>query len=280
LPLALLMRASESMGPWPRYRVVAGSKTGRERSCRPRIREAAARTGASMPAMKTIGLIGGMSWESSAEYYRIINESVQRRLGGFHSAQCLMFSVDFADIEELQRTAHWKEAADRLVGAARRLERGGAELLVLCTNTMHCVADEVAAATEIPFLHIADPTAEEIKARGITTVGLLATRYTMEQDFYRGRLTERHGLELLVPEELERTLVHDVIYNELVLGKIEDRSRHAYREIMDRLVGRGAEAIILGCPEIELLVSDDDANVPLFDTTRIPAERAVELALE
>jgi aspartate racemase len=229
--------------------------------------------------MKTIGLIGGMSWESSAEYYRMINEAVRRRLGGFHSARCLMFSVDFAEIEELQRSGRWEDAGNRLADAARRLERGGAELLVLCTNTMHRVADEVAAATEIPFLHIADPTADEIKARGITSVGLLATRYTMEQDFYRGRLSERHGLEVLVPDEPGRSLVHDVIYEELVLGRIEERSRAAYREIMTRLVERGAEAIILGCTEIELLVREDDATVPLFDTTRIHAERAVELAI-
>jgi aspartate racemase len=220
-----------------------------------------------------------MSWESSAEYYRMINEAVRRRLGGFHSARCLMFSVDFAEIEELQRSGRWEDAGNRLADAARRLERGGAELLVLCTNTMHRVADEVAAATEIPFLHIADPTADEIKAQGITSVGLLATRYTMEQDFYRGRLSERHGLEVLVPDEPGRSLVHDVIYEELVLGRIEERSRAAYREIMTRLVERGAEAIILGCTEIELLVREDDATVPLFDTTRIHAERAVELAL-
>src|SRR5215211_6254958 len=166
--------------------------------------------------MKTIGLIGGMSWESSAEYYRMINEAVKRRLGGFHSAECLMFSVDFAEIERFQRTGRWEDAAERLADVARRLEQAGAELLVLCTNTMHRVA------TEVPFLHIADPTAEEIKARGITSVGLLATRYTMEQDFYRGRFTERHGLEVLVPDEPARTLVHDVIYNELVLGRIVD----------------------------------------------------------
>jgi aspartate racemase len=229
--------------------------------------------------MKTIGLIGGMSWESSAQYYRMINEAVKRRLGGFHSAQCLMFSVDFADVEELQRTGGWEEAAGRLADAARRLERGGAELLLLCTNTMHRVAEEIAAATEIPFLHIADPTADEIKARGVTSVGLLGTRYTMEQDFYRGRLSERHGLEVLVPDEPGRTLVHNVIYKELVLGRVEDRSRVAYLEVMAGLVDRGVGAIILGCTEIGLLVRDGDAPVPLFDTTRIHAERAVELAL-
>jgi aspartate racemase len=229
--------------------------------------------------MKTIGLIGGMSWESSAEYYRMINVAVKRRLGGFHSAKCLMFSVDFADIEDLQRSGRWEEAADELADAARRLERGGADLLLLCTNTMHRVADELAAATEIPLLHIADPTADEIRARGIRTVGLLGTRYTMEQDFYRGRLSDPHGLEVLVPEEPGRKLVHDVIYEELVLGRVEGRSRTAYREIMDALVARGAEGIILGCTEITLLVGAGDAQVPLFDTTRIHAERAVDLAL-
>src|SRR5258708_24968178 len=182
--------------------------------------------------MKTIGLIGGMSWESWAKYYRMINEAARRRLGGFHSARCLMFSVDFAEIEELQRAGRWEDAGDRLADAARRLERGGAELLVLCTNTMHRVAGEVAAATEIPFLHIADPTAEAIKARGITSVGLLATRYTMEQDFYRDRLSQRHGLEVLVPDEPGRTVVHDVIYEELGHGRVEERSRAAYRDVL------------------------------------------------
>ncbi|MDQ3670663.1 MAG: aspartate/glutamate racemase family protein [Actinomycetota bacterium] len=229
--------------------------------------------------MRTIGLIGGMSWESSAEYYRLINESARRRLGGFHSAQSLMFSVDFDEIEELQRTGRWDEAGDHLADAARRLERGGAGLVVLCTNTMHRLAEEVARAIAIPLLHIADATGEELRARDMATVGLLGTRYTMEQDFYRGRLEDRYGLEVLVPDHEGRALVHDVIYGELVLGRVEDSSRIAYREVMRELAGRGAEAIILGCTEIGLLVGDADAPVPVFDTTRIHAEKAVEWAL-
>jgi aspartate racemase len=230
-------------------------------------------------AMKTIGLIGGMSWESSAEYYRLINEAVRRRLGGFHSARSLMLSVDFAGIECLQREERWGEAAQQLADAARRLERGGADFLVLCTNTMHRVADEVADAVGIPLLHIADATAEHIKAGGLTSVGLLGTRYTMEQGFYRERLAERHGLHVLVPDAGGRKVVHDVIYDELVLGRIEERSRAVYREIMRDLVTRGAEAIILGCTEIGLLVGEGDVVVPLFDTTRIHAEKAVDAAL-
>jgi aspartate racemase len=229
--------------------------------------------------MKTIGLIGGMSWESSAEYYRLINEDAKSRLGGLHSARSLMLSVDFAGIEELQRDGRWDEAAGQLADAARRLERGGADFLVLCTNTMHRVADEVADAVGIPLLHIADATAEHIKTLGLTSVGLLGTRYTMEQDFYRGRLAGLHGLDVFVPDADGRKLVHDVIYDELVLGRVEERSRAAYREIMGELVGRGAEAIILGCTEIGLLVGEGDAAVPLFDTTRIHAEKAVEAAL-
>jgi aspartate racemase len=229
--------------------------------------------------MRTIGLIGGMSWESSAEYYRLINESVRRRLGGHHSAASLMLSVDFAEIEELQREGRWDDAARSLIEAAKRLERGGAELVLLCTNTMHRVADEVSASIDIPLLHIADPTAEEIRARGISTVGLLGTRYTMEQDFYRGRLRDRHGLEVLVPDDGDRAMVHRVIYEELVLGRFEDASRVASEEIITRLVEAGARGVILGCTEIGLLIGPTSAAVPLFDTTRIHAERAVEMAL-
>jgi aspartate racemase len=229
--------------------------------------------------VRTIGLIGGMSWESSAEYYRLINESVRRRLGGHHSAASLMLSVDFAEIEELQREERWDEAARHLIDAAKRLERGGAEFVVLCTNTMHRVAEELSAAIEIPLLHIADPTAEQIRARGISTVGLLGTRYTMEQDFYPGRLRDRHGLDVVVPNDGDRAIVHQVIYEELVLGRVEDASRVAYEEIIARLVEAGAQGVILGCTEIGLLVRADDAPVPLFDTTRIHAERAVEMAV-
>jgi aspartate racemase len=230
--------------------------------------------------MRTIGLIGGMSWESSAEYYRIVNEAVKGRLGGLHSAQVLLYSVDFAAIEELQHAGEWERAADILVDAAQRLERGGADFLVLCTNTMHKVADRITGAVALPFVHIADPTAERIKAAGFATVGLLGTAFTMEQEFYRGRLTVQHGLTVIVPDEDDRAAVHRVIYDELCLGIVRDESRAAYRQIMARLVARGAQAIILGCTEIMLLVGASDATVPLFDTTRIHAETAAALALD
>jgi aspartate racemase len=230
--------------------------------------------------MKTIGLIGGMSWESSAEYYRIINEAVKARLGGLHSAQILMYSVDFAEIERLQHAGAWEEAGEILAAAAQRLERGGADFLILCTNTMHKVAGAITAAVPLPFVHIADPTAAQIQAAGFATVGLLGTRFTMEQDFYRGRLEGEYGLRVLVPEETDREVIHHVIYEELVLGMIREESREAYRRVMARLVERGAEAIILGCTEIMLLVGAEDATVPLFDTTRVHAEAAVAQALE
>jgi aspartate racemase len=230
--------------------------------------------------MRTIGLIGGMSWESSAEYYRIVNEAVKGRLGGLHSAQVLLYSVDFAQIEELQHAGEWEQAADILVAAARRLERGGADFLVLCTNTMHKVAARITDAVALPFVHIADPTAAQIKAAGFATIGLLGTAFTMEQEFYKGRLTGQHGLTVLVPDEDDRALVHRVIYDELCLGIVREESREAYRQVMARLVERGAQAIILGCTEIMLLVGDDDATVPLFDTTRIHAETAAALALD
>jgi len=220
-----------------------------------------------------------MSWESSAEYYRFVNEAVRDRLGGLHSAECVMFSFDFAEIEALQSAGRWEEAAGRLAEAAAGLERGGAELLVLCTNTMHRLADEVEQAIGIPLLHIADPTAERIKAEGISAVGLLGTRYTMEGDFYRGRLEQRHGLRVVTPGDDDRTAVHRVIYEELVRGEVRDASRDRYREIIRRLVDDGAEAVILGCTEIELLIGAQDSPVPVFDTTRIHAEGAVDLAL-
>ncbi|MDH4988490.1 aspartate/glutamate racemase family protein [Aminobacter anthyllidis] len=230
-------------------------------------------------AQKVIGLIGGLSWESSAEYYRIINERVRARLGGLHSARMLMWSFDFAGIEALQSTDRWQEAALEMIDAARRLERGGADLVVICSNTMHRMADEVQAAIGIPLLHIADPTAERIRAAGLGRVGLLGTAFTMEQDFYKGRLTGRHGLEVLVPEAEDRATVHRIIYDELVQGRVEASSRNAYREVIARLVARGAEAVILGCTEIMLLVGPEDSAVPLFDTTAIHAEAAVERAL-
>ncbi|WP_156922509.1 aspartate/glutamate racemase family protein [Azorhizobium doebereinerae] len=230
-------------------------------------------------AQKVIGLIGGMSWESSAEYYRIINERVRDRLGGLASARCLMWSFDFSEIEALQAAGRWDEAATLMIDAARRLERGGADFLLICTNTMHRMADAVAASVAIPLLHIADPTAERVRAAGLTRVGLLGTAFTMEQDFYKGRLAARHGLDVLVPEAADRALVHRVIYEELVQGRAEPASRQAYREVIARLVARGAEAIILGCTEIMLLVGPQDSAVPLFDTTALHAQAAVDLAL-
>lgn len=230
--------------------------------------------------MRTIGLIGGMSWESSALYYRWINERVRDRLGGLHSARIVLVSVDFAEIERLQHAGHWDKAGALLAEAARSVERGGADLLLLCTNTMHRVADEIAAAVRIPMLHIADATAAAIRAEGIGRVGLLGTRFTMDQAFYRGRLMDRHGLDVLVPGEDERRVVHDVIYDELCLGQVRPASREVYRRVMAGLVERGAEAIILGCTEITLLVGPDDATVPLFDTTLIHAQAAVTAALD
>ncbi len=229
--------------------------------------------------MKTIGLIGGMSWESTVPYYRQINEGIKARLGGLHSAKVVMYSVDFHEIEQLQRDGDWDAAGERLADAARRLQGAGADLLVLCTNTMHKVAPQIEAAVPIPLLHIADATAASILAAGHRTIGLLGTRFTMEQDFYRQRLQERHGLEVIVPSADDRCVVHDVIYDELCRGVIRDASRDHYRRIMDDLVARGAEAIILGCTEIGLLVAAHDARVPLFDTTALHAGAAVEAAL-
>ena len=225
-----------------------------------------------------IGLIGGMSWESSAEYYRIINRAVRHRLGGVHSARSLMWSVDFADVEQLQHRGEWDKLSEEMQDAARRLERGGADFLLLCTNTMHRMADDVAAAVAIPLLHIADPTARAVRKAGLQRVGLLGTAFTMEQAFYKGRLTT-HGLDVLVPDAEDRRTVHDIIYRELVAGQVLPASRAAYREIIGRLIARGAQGIILGCTEIMLLVSDADSAAPLFDTTTLHALAAVEQAL-
>jgi aspartate racemase len=229
--------------------------------------------------MKRIGLLGGMSWESSAEYYRLINEATRDRLGGLHSADCLLRSVDFVEIEQLQRSGDWARAGALLAAEASTLAAAGAELLVLCTNTMHKVADAITAAIEIPFVHIADTTAHAVRAAGLETVGLLATGYTMEQDFYVGRLREMHGLDVLVPDASDRAIVHSVIYEELCVGDINDASREQYRRIMHDLADRGAQGVLLGCTEIDLLVGPEDAPVPLFDTTRLHAHRAVDLAL-
>ena len=230
--------------------------------------------------MKTIGLIGGMSWESSIEYYRIINETTKAKLGGLHSAKSLMVSVDFAEIEKLQHEDRWDEAGQILAGCALDLERGGADFIVLCTNTMHKLTDQITASVKIPFLHIADATAERIVAAGMKKVGLLGTRFTMEHDFYKGRLIQKFGLDVLVPNETDRGIVHRVIYEELVQGKILDASRKEYKRIMEALIAKGAEGIILGCTEIELLVKQEDSSVPLFATTSIHATASVEYALK
>jgi amino-acid racemase len=229
--------------------------------------------------MKTIGLIGGMSWESSLEYYRILNETIKERLGGLHSAKCVLVSVDFAEIEPLQRQERWAEQAQMMVAAAQNLERAGADFVLLCTNTMHKLAEDIQAGIHIPFLHIADATARKIKSAGIRKVGLLGTRFTMEQDFYRQRLEEKHHLTVLIPDEEQRELVHRVIYQELCLGVIKDESRLQYTQIIQDLVLHGAQGIILGCTEIELLVKPEDSLVALFPTTRIHAEAAVDYAL-
>ena len=229
--------------------------------------------------MKRIGLLGGMSWESSAEYYRLINEIVRDRLGGLHSADCLLRSVDFAEIERLQREGRWGEAGDRLAQEAATLVCAGAGLLVLCTNTMHKVADAITGAIDVPLVHIADATADAVKRHGLDRVGLLATSYTMEQDFYVSRLRDLHGLEVLVPGATDRRIVHDVIYDELCVGVTKDRSRDEYRRIMRGLADAGAQAILFGCTEIDLLVGPADSPVPVFDTTRLHATRAVEEAI-
>jgi aspartate racemase len=226
-----------------------------------------------------IGLIGGMSWESSAEYYRIINREMQKRLGGVHSARILMWSVDFGEIENLQHLGDWDKLREQMIDAAIRLERGGADFVLMCTNTMHRMAGAVSEAVAIPLLHIADPTGEKIRAAGFGKVGLLGTAFTMEQDFYKARLKNLFGLEVIVPKAEDRRTVHEIIYKELVVGKVLPRSRDLYRKIITSLIRDGAQAIILGCTEIMLLVSDEDSAVPLFDTTTIHAIAAVDRAL-
>lgn len=230
--------------------------------------------------MKTIGLIGGMSWESSAEYYRIVNETTKEKLGGLHSAKTIMVSVDFAEVEALQHQGKWEEAAQLMTSAAQSLERAGADFVVLCTNTMHKLADEIQAAIHIPFLHIADATAQKVKDAGIKKIGLLGTRYTMEHDFYKGRLVNKYNLDVITPDEADREIIHRVIYDELCLGVIKPESRERYINIMEKMIQAGAEGIILGCTEIELLVHDGDCKAPLFPTTKIHAIAAVEYALK
>ena len=230
--------------------------------------------------VKTIGLIGGMSWESSIEYYRILNETTKAKLGGLHSAKSIMVSVDFAEIEILQHQGKWAEAAGLLISAAKGLENSGAEFIVLCTNTMHKVADEIQANVKIPLLHIADATGQRVKDSGIQRIGLLGTRFTMDEEFYKGRLSAKYGLTVSVPNAQEREIVHRVIYDELVLGEIRGQSKQQYIRIIQRMVDQGAEGVILGCTEIGLLIQQQDSQVQLFDTTRIHAEAAVEYALK
>lgn len=229
--------------------------------------------------MKTIGLIGGMSWESSLEYYRIINETIKQKLGGFHSAKCLLYSVDFAEVEEMQKLGKWQDAAQIMIAAAQNLERGGADFIILCTNTMHKLADEIQANIHIPFLHIADATAKMIKIAGLNTIGLLGTRFTMEHDFYKGRLIDKFGFKILIPNDADRDRIHQIIYTELCLGVVKPESREEYKKVIAKLIREGAQGIILGCTEIELLVHEEDSAVPLYPTTRIHAQTAVAYAL-
>lgn len=229
--------------------------------------------------MKTIGLIGGMSWESTVPYYRQINEAVKQRLGGLHSAKIILYSVDFHEIERLQHAGDWDAAGARMAEAAQALERAGADFLVLCTNTMHKVATAIEAAAGIPLFHIADPTADEIRQAGLSTIGLIGTRFTMEQAFYKDRLRERHGLQILTPGQEDRDTVHRIIYDELCVGQVKEASRAEYRRVIASLVAQGAQAVILGCTEISLLVGAQDSAVPLFDTTSIHARKAADWAL-
>lgn len=229
--------------------------------------------------MKTIGLLGGMSWESTALYYRWINELVKQELGGLHSAQIAMVSVDFQEIETLQHQNEWAKAGERLAQAARQVETAGADFLLICTNTMHRVAPQIERAVQIPLLHIADATAEAVRQRGIRRIGLLGTKFTMEQAFYAGRLRDVHGLEVITPDEAGREIVHRVIYDELVLGKVNDESRRQFLQIMDDLRSRGAEGVIEGCTEIVMLVQQNHTDIPLFDTTMLHARMAVQWAL-
>ena len=229
--------------------------------------------------MKTIGLIGGMSWESTLEYYRLINLEVKKRLGGLHSAKIVMYSVDFHEIEILQREGHWDRAGEMLAEAAVRIEKAGADMVLICTNTMHKVAPRVQESVSLPLIHIADATAHEILKQNIKKVGLLGTRFTMEQDFMKGRLSSGYGLEVVTPEEGDRSLVHDVIYDELCLGAIHENSRKRIVDIIAKMKENGAEGIILGCTELPLLVKAGDTSLPLFDTTLIHARQAVDMAL-
>jgi aspartate racemase len=229
--------------------------------------------------MKTIGMLGGMSWESTTSYYQAINHGVKAALGGLHSAKICLYSVNFSEIEQLQHQGLWQETGDILAKAAQSIEAGGADFLLICTNTMHKVAPEIEAAISIPLLHIADATAEKLQLNNVKRVGLLGTRFTMEQDFYKGRITDNFGIEVIVPKAEQQALVHDVIYQELCHGEIKAESRAHYLKIIDNLYQQGAEAVILGCTEIALLVQQKHTQVPLYDTTEIHAEQAIKLAL-
>lgn len=230
--------------------------------------------------MKTIGLIGGMSWESSSEYYRIINHTVKEKLGNSHSAKSLMLSVDFEEIKRLMLEDDWDKLKNIMVNAAIQLEKGGADFIVICTNTMHRLVEDIAEKTNLPVLHIADATALKVKEKNIRKVGLLGTKFTMEQDFYKKHLAEKHNLEVIVPNEEDRNTIHDIIFNELCLSQIKKSSKREYIRIINDLKGNGVEGVILGCTEIPLLIKQEDVSIPIFDTTRIHAETAVEFALE
>jgi len=229
--------------------------------------------------MKTIGLIGGMSWESSSEYYRIINKTVKERLGGLHSAQCIMYSADFEEIENLQHQGKWEELTKLMISFALSLEGAGADCIVICTNTMHKMAEEVEDNISIPLLHIADATAERIVEKGLGRLGLLGTSCTMEEDFYKKRLQEKYNIEVIIPSQSDREIIDRVIYDELCLGTIKQSSKEKYKEVIERLISDGADGVILGCTEIPLLISQEDVEIPLFDTTTIHAKSAVEFAL-
>ncbi len=230
--------------------------------------------------MRTIGLIGGMSWESSLVYYEIINQKVKEMLGGFHSAKSMMISVDFAEIEALQHHNNWQELDRIMADAALKLQKAGADMIVLCTNTMHLCKDAIVSVTDIPFLHIAEATGEAILSKNISKVGLLGTLFTMEKDFYKAILKEKYNIEVIIPPEEERRQIHNIIYNELVKGEIKDDSRRIYQKIIRNLENRGAKGVILGCTEIPLLITKKDVDITVFDTTRIHAEKAVEWALK
>lgn len=230
--------------------------------------------------MKTIGLIGGMSWESTLEYYRILNETVKLKLGGLHSAKCLMYSVDFEEIEILQHQNRWEELTNIMIDAAQRLKNGGAEFIVICTNTMHKMADDIEKNVGIKVLHIAEATGKKVVEKGIKKVGLLGTKFTMEQDFYKKSFKGKFNIDVIIPDENEREIVHDIIYNELCKGEIKESSKEKYKKVIDSLYNKGARGVILGCTEIPLLIKQEDTNVSVFDTTTIHAVSAVEFALD